>query len=101
MLAHPNEQYLGLPLHCPAIASLSQLLLLELRKRPCSTEKTEVDTKLTAETYGMRQCTGTRAKETKEAGTQMSQLALSVASASRSYFRRTCSMPCPRAQAST
>ena len=52
-----------------------------LRKRPCSTEKTEVDTKLTAETYGMRQCTGTSAKETKEAGTQMSQFALSVASA--------------------
>ena len=58
-----------------------ELPLLVLRKRPCSTEKTEVDTKLTADTYGMRQWTGTSAKETKEAGTQMSQFALSVASA--------------------
>ena len=66
---------------------------LSTRKRPWSTENTEVDTKLTADTYGMRQCTGTSAKDTKEAGTHITQLALSVAKASLSYFCRTCPMP--------
>jgi hypothetical protein len=74
-------------------ASLLELTSEPARKRPCSTEKTEVETKLTAETYGIRQWIGTRAKDTKEAGTHMTQLALSVAKASLSYFCRTCSTP--------
>ena len=48
-----SQQTRNIPwaLHCLDSQLLLLLLLLVLRKRPCSTEKTEVDTKLTAETY--------------------------------------------------